>query len=247
PEGEAELLVSELRATLRKSLPDYMLPSAFVFLTAFPRTLSGKVDRRALPAPARTQADGPAETLRNPVEEVLAGFWCEVLGLDGIAVEDDFFELGGHSLLGSRVLARVRNAFGVELPLSALFARPTLGGLALAIEDTRRQSLGLAAPPLRPAPRESRLPLSFAQQSLWFVDQAFPALTAYNIPAAFRLEGALDEAILEAALNEIVRRHEALRTRLEHDSDGPYQTVDPALPLPLPRTDLASTPRPEEE
>ncbi len=201
-----------LRAFLRESLPEHMVPAAFVFLDAMPLTPNGKVDRKALARiePERSTATTSAAP-RTPAEELLAGIWCDLLGIERAGVEDSFFELGGHSLLGMRVVSRVRDAFGVELPLRALFEAPTLAGLAARIEAERA---GGAVPAIRPISRTADLPLSFAQERLWFLEQLEPGRPAYNIPLALRLDGPLDVAALAAAFRGIVRRHEALAHHL---------------------------------
>ncbi|HVR97456.1 MAG TPA: amino acid adenylation domain-containing protein, partial [Thermoanaerobaculia bacterium] len=207
----------DLRAWLRERVPDFMMPSAVVRVPALPLTANGKVDRRALAVLALEAPDGergeeetPLVPLRGPVEEALGGIWAEVLGRERIGARDGFFDLGGHSLLAIRVLSRVRQAFGVELPLRALFEEPTLSGLA------RRVELALDGapppPPIAPAPRGQGLPLSFAQQRLWFIDQLEPDSAVYNTPFFLRLTGELDVPALAAAFADVVERHEVLRT-----------------------------------
>ncbi|HEU4562032.1 MAG TPA: amino acid adenylation domain-containing protein, partial [Longimicrobium sp.] len=203
--GEAE--AAALRDGLRRSLPEYMVPSAFVTLDALPLTPAGKVDRKALPAPDFASAEERYVAPRTPAEEVLAGIWAEVLRLERVGVTQSFFELGGHSLLATRVVSRVRELFGVELPLRALFEGPTVAELAVRVEEMRRVELPVL-PPVVPVERTGPLPLSFAQERLWFIDQLEPGSAVYNIPVAWRLGGALDESALERALGEIVRRHE---------------------------------------
>src|SRR5262249_49078442 len=161
-----------------------------------------------LPAPERQSGGGESHVApRTPVEEVLAGIWAEVLGLDHVGAEGHFFELGGHSLLATRVMSRLRGAFGVELPLRDLFEAPAVAGLAARIEMARRSGAVSSAPPLIPVPREGPLPLSFAQQRLWFIDQLEPGSSLYNIPVSLRVEGPLDASVLARCLGEIVRRH----------------------------------------
>jgi amino acid adenylation domain-containing protein len=231
----------ELLRHLRQRLPDYMLPAAFVALPALPWTANGKVDRRALPAPERgSAAAGGHVPPRNPAEEVLAGIWAEVLGREGIGIHDDFFNLGGHSLLASQVVARVREAFAVELPLRALFEARTLAGLAARLAPGDLATA--AAPPLVPVPRDGDLPLSFPQQRLWFLDQWEPGNASYNVPAAVRLQGDLDAAALGRALTEIVRRHEVLRTTFEAVEGQPRQVIQEKMALPLPHVDLSALP-----
>ncbi len=234
------LNVGDLRRFLAEKLPDYMLPSAFVTLEALPLTPNGKVDRCALPVPDQTRPDlGEAFVAPcTPVEEVLAGMWGQVLGIERVGVRDDFFELGGHSLLATQVLTRVRDTFRVELSLRAMFETPTVAGMAERIVGERKAERGLMTPPITPVAQEGTLSLSYAQQRLWFLDQWEPGGAAYNLPVAYRLEGALDRAALEQSLNEIVRRHQALRTTFEMVDGRPVQIIAPNLGVNLRVADL---------
>ncbi|HST57442.1 MAG TPA: amino acid adenylation domain-containing protein, partial [Longimicrobium sp.] len=234
----AAVTPAELRAHLKGRLPEYMVPSAVVRLESLPLTPSGKVARRALPAPEYAEAETGHVAPRTPAEEVLAGIWGEVLRLDRVGVEASFFELGGHSLLATRVVSAVREAFGVELPLRALFEGPTVAEMASAVEEMRRAGLPVL-PPVVPADRTGALPLSFAQERLWFIDRLDPGSAVYNIPVARRLGGAVDEAALERALGEIVRRHEALRTVFAQADGSPVQVVTPFVGFALPVEDLS--------
>ncbi|HEX8694997.1 MAG TPA: amino acid adenylation domain-containing protein, partial [Longimicrobium sp.] len=227
-----------LRAHLRQSLPEYMVPSAFVPLEALPLTPNGKLDRKALPAPELAPAEETYVAPRTPAEEVLAGIWAEVLRLERVGVRDNFFELGGHSLLATRVVSRIRAVFAVELPLRALFEGPTIAEMAGRVEEMRRAELP-ALPAVVPVERTGALPLSFAQERLWFLDRLEPGSSTYNIPVAWRLGGALDEAALERALGEIVRRHEALRTVFTEVDGSPVQVVAPFGGFALPVEDLS--------
>ncbi|HEU4880987.1 MAG TPA: condensation domain-containing protein, partial [Longimicrobium sp.] len=175
---------------------------------------------------------------RTPVEEVLAGIWAELLRLERVGVEESFFDLGGHSLLATRVVSRVRELFGVELPLRALFEGPTVAALAGRVEEIRRADLPVL-PAVLPTERTGALPLSFAQERLWFIDRMEPGSATYNIPAALRLTGALDERALERALGEIVRRHEALRITFGEVDGSPVQVIAPFDGFALPVEDLS--------
>jgi amino acid adenylation domain-containing protein len=236
---DAALDPSILRDQLRRTLPEGMVPAAFVTLPALPLSANGKVDRKALPAPdweSAGTADSAPRSPRTLTEELLAGIWAELLGLDRAGVDDDFFASGGHSLLAARLTGRVRAAFGVELPLAEVFAHPTVAGLAREIERARREDDGggaLPAPPLVPAHRVGPLPLSFAQERLWFLDQLEAGGPLYNVPVAARLRGPLDAGRLAAAWRGIARRHEALRTTFPAAGGKPVQTVaaEPALDL----------------
>ncbi|HEX7239695.1 MAG TPA: condensation domain-containing protein, partial [Longimicrobiaceae bacterium] len=237
----------ELRARLAARLPEYLVPGAFVALESLPLTPNGKLDRRALPAPAYGSAEDGYVAPRTPVEEVLAGIWAEVLGVERVGVEEGFFELGGHSLLATQVVSRARQALGVEVPLRALFEAPTVAGLAGRIEALRSEGSGRVAPPIERVPREGPLPLSFAQQRLWVVDRLEPGSAAYNLPFALRLRGELDTAALRASLDALVRRHEALRTTFAEQGGVPVQVVHPAAPVELRELDLRDLPEAERE
>ncbi|MFP2934802.1 phosphopantetheine-binding protein, partial [Pyxidicoccus sp. 3LG] len=166
---------ADLKEFLRQKLPEYMVPSALVCLESLPLTPNGKVDRRALPAPELGGAEGDDFAApRTATEGVLAGIYSDVLGVERVGVNDDFFELGGHSLLATQVVSRIRTAFGLELALRELFESPTVAGLARQVDSTRLERQGLGIPALTPAPRTGELPLSFAQQRLWFIDQLEP-------------------------------------------------------------------------
>ncbi|RKH34336.1 condensation domain-containing protein, partial [Corallococcus llansteffanensis] len=173
-----------------------------------------------------------------PTEELLASLWTEVLHLERVGITEDFFALGGHSLLATQLVSRIRAAFGVEVPLRALFEAPTIAALAPRIEAAR-QARAFQAPPLVPAPRTGALPLSFAQQRLWFIDQLAPGASTYNIPSILRLEGELHLEALRQSLTELVRRHEALRTTFSETQGQPFQRIASPTDLPLPTVDLS--------
>ncbi|MFJ8623278.1 amino acid adenylation domain-containing protein [Kitasatospora sp. NPDC093550] len=244
PEAAAALDAQQLRSHLAGRLPEAMVPSAFVLLDALPLTASGKVDRAALPAPdpGRTEAAGAYVAPRSPVEQALAAIFAEVLGVERVGARDDFFALGGHSLLATRVAFRVRGALGVELPLAQVFARRTPARLAELIETGYR---GVELPPITPVPRTGPLPLSSAQQRLWFLDRLEPGSAEYLVPAVLRLTGRLDERALALALDRVVARHEVLRTRYTEADGVPVQVIDPARPLGLTALDLRGRPEPE--
>jgi amino acid adenylation domain-containing protein len=235
--GDAD--AGALRAHLSERLPEYMVPAAFVRLDALPVTPNGKLDRKALPAPdADAFAARAYEAPLGETEEALAAIWSELLGLERVGRCDDFFALGGHSLRAVRAVSRIRDVFAVELPLRALFEGPTVAELAGRVEELRRAELPVL-PPVVPVERTGALPLSFAQERLWFIDRLEPGSATYNIPAALRLAGALDERALERALGEIVRRHEVLRTVFAEVDGAPVQVVAPFGGFTLPVEDLS--------
>ncbi|HEY2578212.1 MAG TPA: amino acid adenylation domain-containing protein, partial [Streptosporangiaceae bacterium] len=195
-----------LRRQLAATLPDYMVPSACVVVDALPLMPNGKVDRAALPAPRYDLAAG-GRAPRTPAEEILCGLYAEILGVPSVTIDDSFFDLGGHSLLAMRLVSRVRAVLRAEVPLRALFSAPTAAELAGVIAST-----GPARPAVTARPRPPVVPLSFAQQRLWFLDRLEGASPVYNIPFVFRLGGGVDAGVLGGALGDVVVRHEALRT-----------------------------------
>ena len=218
--------ISELRQFLKAKLPEYMIPNAFVMLESLPLTPSGKVDRRTLPVPdLHSEITDKYVAPRTPIEELLAQIWAQVLKVEAVGIYDNFFELGGHSLLATQVVSRIRNIFKVELPLRELFATATLGELALVIEQLQQQNLQLSAPPIVPRAKNTDLPLSYAQQRLWFLDQLQPLSAFYNVPVALRLVGTLNVAALEQSLQKIIHRHEALRTNFVTVDGQPTQVI----------------------
>ncbi|HYW07435.1 MAG TPA: amino acid adenylation domain-containing protein, partial [Longimicrobium sp.] len=238
--------VDALRAGLERTLPGFMVPSAFVFLDALPLTPNGKVDRRALPAPADDGAADAYLAPSTPTEEVMAGFWSDVLGVGRVGRGDHFFHRGGHSLLATQLVSRIREALGVELPLRAVFESPVLGALAAEVDRLLGAGHATNAPPLVPV-MGNDLPLSFAQERLWFVDQMEPGSPMYNMPAVLRLHGALDVAALGRAFEELVRRHESLRTVFPTVDGEPVQRVLPAGPVPFPSEDVGPLAEAERE
>ncbi len=239
--GEAAPTVSELRSFLREKLLDYMIPTAFVMLDELPLTLSGKVDRRALPAPERQSAAALENYVApaNPVEEIVAAIWSELLHAERVGAEDNFFDIGGHSLLATQVISRLREAFSVELPVRALFEHPTPKELAADIFEKIKASTQLLYAPVQRRSREQALPLSFAQQRLWFLDKLEPGNAFYNLTSAVRINGALDSEALARSFGEVVRRHEVLRTTFQTFDGQPVQLIAEATPFALPVTDLS--------
>ena len=199
-----------------------MVPSAFVTLEKFPLTPSGKIDRRALPAPERTGAENVESYVapRTPTEELLCGVWAEVLKIERVGINDNFFDLGGHSLLAMKVASQVRRALGLEVPLRMLFESKTVTVMAQSLDQLKAVDGEREVQGIERAPRGGPLPLSFGQLRLWFLDRLEPGSAAYNVPNAVRLNGRLDVEALERSLNEIVRRHEVLRTRFDESGRG---------------------------
>jgi acyl carrier protein len=244
---------AELKRALREKLPEYMVPEAILTLDEMPLTRNGKVDRKRLPSVKDAGRQGEQEYVgaRTPVEEIAVGIFEEVLRQDRVGVHDNFFEIGGHSLLATQVISRVRNTFGVEIGVGSVFEEPTVESLARRIEEAIRRGEKVEAPPLvrvsREGQGEPRLPLSFAQQRLWFLDQLVPNDPFYNCPRAVRLEGRLDPQALERSINEIIRRHEVLRTRIEVEAGEPVQVIEQWKRRSLQIEDLTSFSQEERE
>ncbi|WP_139837543.1 condensation domain-containing protein, partial [Xenorhabdus beddingii] len=226
PQEGVELVPAELRQQLAQHLADYMLPSAFITLASFPLTPNGKIDRQALPAPdLSAMVSRRYEAPVGTTEITLAQIWQDLLGLEQVGRHDHFFELGGHSLLAVQLMARIRQTLARELPLQQLFDQPLLMDLAQVLTDASTTTQ--AAIPL--ADRHQPLPLSFAQQRLWFLAQLDPrASLAYHIPVVLRLIGQLNHRALGRALDHLVARQEILRTRFVLVAGQPYQHIDPA-------------------
>ncbi len=248
----AGLDLAAVRAHLAGALPDFMVPSpsSFVALDALPLSANGKVDRRALPAP-RDDRDAaaplaPLAAPRGDLEELLCGLFADVLGVERVGTADSFFDLGGHSLLATRLVARIRQACGVEVPLRRLFELTTVAALAPALASLLAHGSGAdgaAPPPLGPCSGEAiaagELPLSYSQERLWILDRFEPGSAAYNIPAAVRFRGRLDAGALARSLAEVVRRHGALRTGFRSRDGRPVQVVEPEVAFGLGVADLS--------
>ncbi len=239
----------ELRDYLRDRLPEYMVPSAFVFMDQLPRTASGKINRRALPGldGAHLAETAPSLPARTPVEELLTSIYARILHIDHVSVQDNFFELGGHSLLATQVISRIRELFKVELPLRELFEAPVVADLARRIEQAQQRSQGYLAPAIVPVPRTGELLLSYAQQRLWYLDQLDPGSPQYNIPMGFRLSGKLDFAALQNSLDRIVQRHENLRCSFLTVDGKPSLRIAQSVTVPLAIIDLQDMPEGERE
>ena len=249
PNREEAIASSDLRGFLKEKLPDYMIPGAFVMLDVLPLTPNGKIDRRALPAPeVQPELQRSLVAPRTPIEEMLASIWANVLSIGLVGVHHNFFfELGGHSLLATQVISRVRDTLGVELPLRSLFEAPTIAELASRVELELKNGQSQEAEPLLPIPRLESIPLSFAQARLWFLDKLQPNSGFYNIPLALRISGQLNIAAIESSINEIIKRHEALRTNFTTQEGQPVQIIASTLNLKLLVVDLLYLPESSRE
>ncbi len=238
-------LVSELKRHLEERLPDYMVPAMFVELAELPLTPNGKVDRRRLPAP-RSEAQALDEFVapRTDLEELLAGIWAEVLKVSRVGVNDNFFELGGHSLLAVSMISRVRDALGVQLKVRSLFEAPTVARLARTVSQLHGNA---AIPAITRVEREGHLPLSFAQERLWFLDQLEKESAFYNMPAAFRVSGTLNVEHLRSAFEALTMRHEVLRTTFAVVDEKPVQVISPTPAVTFTVSDLRELDRDARE
>ena len=229
--------IGELRSYLHSKLPEYMVPSHFVLLEDLPLTPNGKLDRRALPAPDMRRPEEGAGFLapRTPMEEVMAGIWAEVLRLNQVGVQDNFFELGGHSLLATQLIARVRDLMHTEVPLRTLFEFPTVAELCEHLVTAQGE---IEVQSIQCVSRDIDLPLSFPQERIWFLEQLQPGTATYIMATAIRLVGRLDVAALERSFNELVHRHEALRTIFPQVGARPVQRIVAAMPMHISRVEL---------
>jgi amino acid adenylation domain-containing protein len=249
PHGSETVNANDLRGFLKEKLPEYMVPQIFVMLSELPRTPNGKIDRKRLPAPEQAHVETGHDFVapRTQTEEIVAGILAEVLKLDRVGANDNFFDLGGHSLLATLVVSRIRAAIKVELPLRVLFTAPSVTELAQSIDSELRSQNGWQLAPIESTTRTEALPLSFAQERLWFLDQWEPGQAAFNISEAVRLTGPLNIDALSQALNEIVRRHESLRTKFVAIDGQAVQVIAPSLALRFPLIDLQTLPETQRQ
>jgi amino acid adenylation domain-containing protein len=242
--GDARLDLDQLAAALRATLPDFLCPAALIPLDALPLTANGKVDRDALPRPERTNIDGTGMAARTPTEARLAAMWCELLGLDGVSVDDSFFDRGGNSLLATQLVSRIRRDFAIPMPLRQIFATPTIAALAARIAAAMQDAAIAIDADVDRIPRlapDAARPLSFAQQRLWFLHRLEPDNPFYNIALSLRIDGMLDADALDDSLRIVVARHEVLRTTY-HEVDGrPWQRIDDTDVAGIARIDLRGT------
>jgi amino acid adenylation domain-containing protein/non-ribosomal peptide synthase protein (TIGR01720 family) len=253
---------SELRGFLKEKLPAYMVPSVFVTLDEWPLLPNGKIDRRALPAPGQTRPESSAQAgdrpsgrvaPRTPLEQLLARLWQAVLRIEKIGIYDNFFELGGDSIQAAVFINRLQEELGAVVPVKSIFLAPQIASLANYLNKHYPQAVVKIGPQthhsllIHPAPRDAELPLSFAQQRLWVLDQLEPGSPKYNLPAAVRLTGHLEVAALKQSLNEIVHRHEILRTSFATVDGRAVQIIAPELAIELPEIDLSNLPPSKRE
>ena len=241
--GNGNLKVDSLREYLHERLPGPVVPSAFVMMEKLPRTMSGKIDRRALPDLKDRTGRGEYVPPRTGTEQIVADIWASILGLPKISLHDNFFELGGHSLLATQVMVRVRKIMGIELPLRALFENPTVAKLATHIDSSALGSTAASLPPIVPVSRDRELPLSFSQQRLWFLEQLKPGDPLYHSFQALLITGPLDVKALELSLNEVIRRHEVLHTVFDTVDGDPVQRIQPFTPISLRSLNLSDMPQ----
>ncbi|TAF16276.1 MAG: amino acid adenylation domain-containing protein, partial [Nostocales cyanobacterium] len=233
--------VSELRQYLQGRLPEYMIPNAFVYLESLPLTLNGKVDRRALPVPSiNTELADNYVAPSTPTEEILTAIWAQILEVEveQIGIKDNFFELGGHSLLATKLVSRIRESLQIEIPLQTVFVAATVEEQALFIEQAQKQNLQIIYTEITPREEHQELPLSYAQQRLWFLDKLEQNSATYNIPAVLKIAGSLDKLALENSFLAIVNRHESLRTNFREVNGKAQQIINKNLEFTVAKIDL---------
>lgn len=230
--------LNALRQHLKERLPEYMLPAAFVLLDQFPLTANGKVDRKALPIPDKTNLQSTEEYVAptTPVETSLVDTWQEILNIESIGIHDDFFALGGHSLLAMQVISRLRDNLSIDLPLKTFFESPTIAQLSKKLATDHSQKIQL--PSVTPFAYTNEIPLSFAQQRLWFLDQLEAKKDTHNMSIPLLLKGSLQIDVLKKGLAEIISRHSCLRTTFQLHNNQSFQFVSPPFPIKLTRHNL---------
>ena len=234
-------LIPQLKRHVEERLPDYMRPSTYTILQSLPLTPNGKLDRKALPsadlvASVSSAAEHPSA--RTPTEEILCSVFASLLGVESVSVADDFFQLGGHSLLATQLISRIRELFGVELPLKSVFGRGRVEHLAAEVDEAKRASRGVEHKAMGRVERGVEHPASFGQQRVWFFQQMEEGTDLYNIAAAIRIEGELDERRLKRALQGVVERQEALRTRYEERGGELVQVIEEEVEMRMAVVDL---------
>ncbi len=243
PAKDADLDIKEIKGALQLTLPDYMIPAAFVKMSIFPLTTHAKIDKKALPEPEFESTLKSSEFVapRNAGEETLSVIWSGILGTENIGVYDNFFDLGGHSLLATKLIARIREAFNIEIPLRTVFENSTIDKLFQQIEILRRQDANLHIPEIKAIDRNADIPVSLPQQRLWFIDQFSEGNSVYNIPFTTIINGALDTESFEKSINRVITRHESLRTHFINIKGVPFQKITEEMDYVLPVTDLSKT------
>lgn len=234
-----EIKEEEIRHHLQEHLPRYMVPAQFVVLDSLPKTPNGKIDRKALPEPVCVGVKG--RRAQTETEQMIATIWADVIRVDEIGAEENFFDLGGHSLIATQIISRIRQTFAVELPLRTLLENPTVAGLAIQVDRAGRTE----APPLQRASREQPPRLSFSQERLWFLSSYETEASLYNVPVALRLQGPLNKVALHSALQEIVARHEVLRTSFQEIDGVAIQNIASAADFLMPVHDIDEMEMPE--
>ncbi|NET71698.1 MAG: amino acid adenylation domain-containing protein, partial [Sphaerospermopsis sp. SIO1G2] len=237
--------VNELRENLKARLPEYMIPNAIVYLDQLPLTPSGKVDRRALPAPDYSEIKSAYIAPRTPTEEILTTIWTQVLKIDKVGINDNFFELGGHSLLATQLVSRISTNFQIEIPLKNIFTAPTVEQLAKIIETT--QQTKTPQTPIKPRTENQKIPLSYPQQRLWFIDKLEPNSASYNLPAALKIQGKLSIEALENSFQTIIKRHQTLRTNFQEIAGKPQQIIQQQIDWKLSIKNLENLEHQEQE
>ncbi|MDJ0843783.1 amino acid adenylation domain-containing protein [Crocosphaera sp.] len=240
-------LYHEIRGHLQQKLPNYMIPAAFVTLESFPLTPNGKIDYRALPAHNFSAFQRKYVAPRTPTEEIIANIWKQVLSLKSVGIHDNFFELGGHSLLGTQIISRIRDSLKIEVSLKLLFECPTIAELSEHIEINKNVNHSLSLPSIVPRETQQALPLSFAQEGLWFLTQLEPNSTAYNMPFIIEIKGSLNINALEKSINEIIKRHEILRTNFISIDGQPTQIINQDINCKLSIHNLKNIPNEQKK
>ncbi|MGD9488072.1 MAG: amino acid adenylation domain-containing protein [Calditrichaceae bacterium] len=241
-DSDATVSATVLKEYLANLLPDYMIPAAYISLEKLPLTPNGKIDRRALPNPDQNQILEQLTTEyvepKTDTEKKIAVIVGDLLNIDEVGSQHNFFDLGGHSLLATQLVSRIKKTFDIEFPLRKVFEFPAVSGLALCVDEARLAGEQIIAPPILPVSRDRELPLSFAQQRLWFLDQLEPDSPFYNIPETYRIKGDLNIKVFEASFNEIIRRHESLRTVFITENGSPTQKIFDEYRISMKITDL---------
>ncbi|MCU7520951.1 MAG: amino acid adenylation domain-containing protein [Ignavibacteria bacterium] len=237
---EEDFDTSGLQAYLKTKLPEYMLPKFIIRLEKMPLNTSGKIDRSGLPEPEVKQDNSGHEKQKTVTEEILANIWADILKLDKVAAGDNFFELGGHSLLATQLISRIRDAFSIEIPFNILFEEKTLSALAERIDRIVRSDMEVPDKPVKYDVAE-KIPLSFPQQRLWFLDKLQPGMTSYNIPAAVKIIGEINLSLLTEAVNTVAGRHQVLKTLFREIDGQPVQVINHDFRADIKITDLKDT------